>query len=82
MRDIVISDLSFSNLTLLGKTLESIVSQEKEITLDLRKLPFCKPEQILHLALILKDFKRRKKAPATILIDELYRVCRRLFYLS
>ena len=69
MTEIAITNLSFFNLTLLGKTLDSALLQEKEISLDLRKLPFCKPEQILHLALILKDFKRRKKLPGTIIID-------------
>lgn len=69
MKDIKITDLSFSKLTLLSKALAIVVERSIEINIDLRNLPFCKPQDILHLALILQKFKVEKLAKCKITIS-------------
>lgn len=69
MKDILVSNLSFPNLTLLNKTLASVIAQQVEINVDLRNLSFSKPEGFLHLALILREFKRKKTAKAKMTIS-------------
>lgn len=70
MKEILVSNLSFDNLTLLSRTLASAVAQRVKVHVDLRGLSFSKPEGFLHLALILRKFKRNKTAEAVMSINK------------
>lgn len=82
MKDILVNDLSFTSLTLLSKKLAHVIEEKIEINVDLRYLSFAKPEGFLHLALILREFIKKKTAKAKLTISKKSAVTSYLAYIG